>query len=626
LAAGSVQGWSYYLTAPEIAFEVSVRLVFAALAGMALGTLLTIAAAPFLWHFESSRERLIAQLTNAATGLAVFLDGWFAVAILIGTFQVLGRYAMPLQAAYFLAFAAVLSIPRGRNKVATSLDVALGEKTTRRTAIATGLGVTALGAAEFAVNKTLPVPVRAAAVARRPRRNILLITFDALSAEDMSVYGCALPTTPNIDAFAGKSTVFTNFYSTSTFTTPSVATMLTGLYPSESHVYHLQGRLRGAQAGRTLPHLMRAAGYATGASITNPYAYHLAEDLASDYDSLPEPVYGRGSGPAYLWAATAPLHPRLPMGSPVEEFFNLEAAWDFIPDQLERWKPRRFGRRQSRYPAAASFEQAREVLAHLPDGFFLWVHVMAPHFPYLPDAPDLGRFLSTDEGRTVHEQLAGTAWPIYPPDRQIYVDKARLRYDEFVAGCDRAFGAFMADCESRGRLRDTAVVVSADHGESFEGGAFLHDSRCQNRPMIHIPLIVRPPNQREGRRVAFSADQTALAPTILDLAGLPKPASMSGKSLAGWLDWSGQGEGEGIAFTQYLEHNSVFKPLENGTVGAIDGRHQYVIDLATGRGMLRPLNEAQVWDLDRSVENPDAAAALRAAICSRFPDLAVEPA
>ena len=77
----------------------------------------------------------------------------------------------------------------------------------------------------------------------RPKLNLLLITFDAFSAEDMAVYGYRLPTTPNIDEFARKSTIFTNFYSGSTFTTSSVATMLTGLYPSGSRVYQTQSHV-----------------------------------------------------------------------------------------------------------------------------------------------------------------------------------------------------------------------------------------------------------------------------------------------------------------------------------------------------------------------------------------------
>ena len=172
-------------------------------------------------------------------------------------------------AAYFLAFAVALCIPRARREVVTSLDGFLGEKMTRRTAIATVAGAAALVATEFALSKTVPA-VKAALVPQRPKSNILLITFDALSAEDMSLYGYRLPTTPNIDAFARKGTVFTNFYSVSTFTTPSVATMLTGIYPSESHVYQLKGQVRAEDAKRSLPHAMRAAGYATGAFLSNP--------------------------------------------------------------------------------------------------------------------------------------------------------------------------------------------------------------------------------------------------------------------------------------------------------------------------------------------------------------------
>ena len=125
------------------------------------------------------------------------------------------------------------------------------------------------------------------------------------------------------------------------------------------------------------------------------------------------------------------------------------------------------------------------------------------------------------------------------------MDQFRLRYDEFILTADRAFGSFMSDLENGGRLRDTTVVVSADHGESFEGGVFQHGSPYLTRPMIHIPLIIRTPGQQDSRRVAFTADQTALAPTILELAGQPKPDGMRGQSLAGWLNRDGHGAGEG---------------------------------------------------------------------------------
>jgi arylsulfatase A-like enzyme len=619
LAQGEAQGWTFYLTTAEIVFEVVVRLIFAALAGIVLGTLCTAAIAPFLWHFKSSRERIAEWATKVGLVLVVFLDSRFALTTLINFWGANHgpRFTTALLAAHFLAFALALSLPRARREVVTSLDGFLGEKMTRRTAIATVVGAAGLVATEFALSKTAPV-VKAALAPQRPKSNILLITFDALSAEDMSLYGYRLPTTPNIDAFAREGTVFKNFYSASTFTTPSVATMLTGMYPSEHHVYQQAGHVRTEDAKKSLPHAMRAAGYATGAFLSNPLAYYLAESLKNEFDFLPEPIFQQG-GLQHLWEATSSLHQDTGIGSRIGEYIDLMNVWNSlgrIPFALFL-----------QFRATESFAHAREMLAELPDGFFLWVHVMTPHSPYHPDAADRGSFIPDDQLRTFEFEADDGArrwFPRYEPDQQSQVDQRRLAYDEFIATADRAFGAFMSELENSGKLRQTTVIVSADHGESFEGGIYQHESLYLTRPVIHIPLIIRTPNQEEGRAVAFTADQTALAPTILELAGQRKPDWMPGQSLVGWLNSDGQGEGEGLAFCQHLENNSIFKPLRDGTVGVIDGQYQYVIVLNSQRGVLRPLNEAHIWDLDRSAENPARADALRAAIHSRFPDIVQE--
>ena len=79
LAPGKTQGWSLYLTAAEVAFEIVVRLIFAALAGVVLGTICTVAIAPFLWHLGSSRDRIAEWTTKVAVILVVFLDSRFAL-------------------------------------------------------------------------------------------------------------------------------------------------------------------------------------------------------------------------------------------------------------------------------------------------------------------------------------------------------------------------------------------------------------------------------------------------------------------------------------------------------------------------------------------------------------------
>ena len=623
LVRGKAEGWSYYLSEIEVVYEILVRLVAAALAGFFLASVVTAGIAPFLWYFKSWRERLADWATKAVVIAVLFVLSRYALIAFIewatGNWGV--RESTPtshtltlvnvLLVAFYVMFAIALFIPRSREQLVTSLDGVLSEKMTRRTALATVVGAAGVVATEYALSKRLST-VKAALPTLRPKKNILLISFDALAAEDMSLYGRGLPTTPNIDAFARKSTVFTRFFSASTFTTPSIATMLTGLYPSESLVYQLQGRLNAEDAEYSVPHLLRAAGYATGAFLSNPFAYFLATGVESGFDVLPEPNFRKGASQD-VWNAIWPLHQESGFGSRVVEYFDFNSAWRSLgllpPDPLFRLRPE------------MSFDQTRQILDKLPDGYFLWVHVMAPHNPYVPDVQDRGRFLPDSELQSYENESWQRWWPHYDPSQQSAIDRRRLGYDEYVATADRAFGTFMSDLESSGKLQNTAVIVSADHGESFEGGVYQHESPYQTRPVIHVPLIIRTPGQQDGCTSAFTADQTALAPTILELAGQPKPDRMRGHSLVEWLGRDGQGQGQGLAFSQYLETNSIFKPVQHGSVGVIDGDFQYVVYLDEQRGKLRPLREAHVWDLDRSAEYPEQARELRAALRAQFPDL-----
>ncbi len=616
IAQGEAQGWTYYLTSGEMAFEVLVRLIFAALAGVITGTVLTALIAPFLWHFKSARERIVEWTTRVVLLVVLYLDTRYAMTAILQSWQVhlRHRYWYGLLALQFLIFVAALWIPRSRRVVLNSFDGPSGDVMTRRAAIATVAGTVGLVAAELALRKTAPV-VEAALALQRPKSNFLLISFDALAAEDMSLYGYRLPTTPNIEAFARNSTVFQNFYSASTFTTPSVATMLTGTYPSEHHVYQLRGRIRAEDVNRSLPHQMREAGFVTGAFLSSPHAFYLVNGMRSEYTLLPTPVFQQG-GLQHLWDATGLLHQDSGIGNRMDEYNDLMTAWNSLnglPMDL-----------MHRYPAAQSFAQAESMLDKLPDGFFLWIHVMTPHSPYRPDAASQGTFISESEFRKFeNEDDDGVQrWsPTYAPSEQSAVNQRRLAYDEFVLSADRAFGSFMAALEKSGRLSNTTMFLTADHGESFEGGIYQHENKNMTRPEIHIPLIIRTPGQQQGRSVFLAADQTSLAPTILELAGVPKPDSMRGPSLAKWLDANSAEESGGLAFCQHLQDNSTFKPLRHGTAGVIDGEYQYVVYLNEELGVLRPLDQAQFWNVDQSFQNPARAQALRAAIYARFPEL-----
>lgn len=606
-----IQGWTFHLTPLEVIFEVAVRLVCGALAGMILATLFAALLSPFIWYFERKRELLVAWITKISVVLVLFFDSRYALTSLIKWSHRGVRFTPELLIAHFLFFVVALCIPRLRREVLSSLDDFLGEKMTRGIAWTTVIVTFALAGMEFAVSKAKHT-VEAATVSQpRPKSNVVLITFDALSAEDMSLYGYKLPTTPNIDAFAHNANVFTDFYSTSTFTTPCIATILTGDYLSESHIYQLQGTLPAKEAERTLPRVMQAAGYGTGAFISNPFAYYVTNNPKNGFDILPEPVFQQG-GLQRLWDATRLLHQDSGIGSRVDEYFDLNSFWvllTHVPGNLAM-----------RFRPDASLEKATQVLTQLPDGFFLWVHVITPHHPYLPDPADRGRFLPDEEGRRFAEKSELQWMPHYEPDQQGQVDRRRLLYDEFLLTADRAFGTFMTELEKSGRSKNTTIIVSADHGESFEGGVFRHESPYLTRPAIHIPLIIKTPAQEEGHKISITADQTSLAPTILELAGVAQPDWMHGRSLASFLK-SSSTETKGLAFSQFFEKNNVAKPLHHGMVGVIDGEYQYVFNLDTQKGALRPLNQAQFWNLDRTADNPARADALLSAIYRQFPEL-----
>ena len=83
MGSGRAQTWTYFLSTPEIVFEAVVRLVFAGLAGIALGTVCTAMIVPFLWYFEALRERVVEGVTRVAVVIVLFLISRLAVNVLI---------------------------------------------------------------------------------------------------------------------------------------------------------------------------------------------------------------------------------------------------------------------------------------------------------------------------------------------------------------------------------------------------------------------------------------------------------------------------------------------------------------------------------------------------------------
>ncbi len=623
LILGSIDGWLLFQTGQELLHEMGARLFLALGSGALLGTASTALVLPYVWanrDLMQARCERIAQLASsiaaigvASTVLGVLLHWSEQVGLLNITQHASVILWIGLSGLFIAGYVLCPPIATHKARVQNEFIRTFSGPMTRRVLL---IGTIAGMLTAFS-DKATPRPTRKTRrSSRQPSQpNIILVTFDALCAEDMSCYGYHLDTTPSIAALAGNSHLFTNYYATSTFTTPNIISMMTGRYPSSTRVYHYGARLHGVDAVRTLPRELSEAGYHTAASVANPGAHPDCLGFGSDFDDLPAPPI-KDVG---IREAAAEFHSALLA-------YDAGLAGRVLPYTLEQISPRLFGQTRTDMPPALSFQQAEALLWNARQPHFLWVHAFAPHSPYLPDPPYLHKFLAGDAFRTHAEfanmvDLKGYA---YTPARQPAVDKARLRYDEWLAQADGAFGAFIARLRAQGHLENTVIIVSADHGESFAGGFVGHGGTAQRRPILHVPLLIHFPGQTHGRVITEVTDQTALAPTVLELAGLAPPAWMDGASLCPLL----RGEARittpstpPLAFAQVLERNSVFKPASRGTLGVIDGRNQYLYSIDQQTGALFDLAEADRQQRDRSAQEPALAALLHRRIMQRFPGL-----
>jgi len=160
----------------------------------------------------------------------------------------------------------------------------------------------------------------------------------------------------------------------------------------------------------------------------------------------------------------------------------------------------------------------------------LYLHYLEPHTPYRPPARYARRFIDlakpTTLGLTFGDVTAAWQGRYGPADRQRIVDL----YDGTIAFVDRQLGRLFRGLARRGRLDDTIVIITADHGEEFwEHGQFFHGQSLFDE-LLHVPLIVRLPRTGRARVIDDVVSTVDVIPTILDAAGHP-PATTDGLSL-----------------------------------------------------------------------------------------------
>jgi arylsulfatase A-like enzyme len=326
-------------------------------------------------------------------------------------------------------------------------------------------------------------------------RLLLLISIDTLRADRLGSYGSDLDLTPNLDALAAESQVFEWAYAPTSFTLPSMSSLLTGRHPEEIGV--LGNRSALAPAVPTLASALRARGWRSAAVVSNLVLRKNA-GLAAGFD-----VYD-----------------------------------DVLPDReaTRKW-PERI--------AADTSDAAIAVL----DGFssegderlFLWVHYQDPHGPYTPPEGLRERFLAAErarpDGRRRLPEATGRGGRGRIPTYQIVGESRevafyRAGYDAEVHYLDTEVGRLLRELAERGLADATLVVFTSDHGESLgeRDYWFAHGERLGD-PLVRVPLLLRVPGLPPHRRTDV-ASLVDLFPTLLDrLASLPPDPEAPGRDL-----------------------------------------------------------------------------------------------
>ena len=298
-----------------------------------------------------------------------------------------------------------------------------------------------------------------------PPLNVVFIVIDTLRADHLGCYGASRETSPHIDHLATESVLFERAYATAPWTKPSIASMLTGLFPSEHQVTTLTKIL--PDEFETLAERFAEAGYETSAVVSS---FMLSEK------------HGFAQG--------------------FQSFTSSE------------------GRGQSHVSTPGVTRTAQRELKRLASGldpFFLFVHYFDPHYTYTPHPeigfapPAVGRIKSKMPIRRLRKMLESLT------DEE--VDYLRDLYDEEIRFTDAGIGRLLSTLEALGLDANTVVVLTADHGEEFMERGWIGHVRTLHEELIHVPLLIRTPNA-QPRSIDDPVSLASLMPTILELAGL----------------------------------------------------------------------------------------------------------
>jgi arylsulfatase A-like enzyme len=306
--------------------------------------------------------------------------------------------------------------------------------------------------------------------------------IDTLRADKVRAYNSKTNVqTPNYDAFAADSTRFAWAQVQGTWSLPSQASMLTGVYPTVHKATEHESKINPAMPFAS--EILKNGGFRTALFSSNGY-------VSSKWG------FGRG------WDENRNLiRESLPNGA--DALWALAKKWIF----QNKGKPQ-----------------------------FIYLAVIEPHVIYNPKKEFLVKYWDKPYHGPFKPALTGIQLGKIKQGKLKVneTDKAYLEalHNAEITQSDTAFGVFLSDLKAAGIYDTSAVIVISDHGDEFWDHGDVGHAQAPHQELVHVPLMIRAPGLlKQGQVVDADVEAMDLFPTLLELAGQPIPEITQGRSL-----------------------------------------------------------------------------------------------
>jgi arylsulfatase A-like enzyme len=452
--------------------------------------------------------------------------------------------------------------------------------------------------------------------------NFIVLLFDTLTARHMSLHGYERNTTPNIDKFAKRSTVFHQHQAASSHTKPSTASLLTGVYPWSHRALNFYTTLMDAYGTANLFGML--PGYYSMAYTHNTYAATILSQMESGINDL-KPVeelmiydpnrlpnifrndYPMGFYAAKRWKDNYMGPSNSLFLNPVFTVSESVSAERAVRDYRQTF-PLGLNHNQEgyQYVLEDAIDWIAQSSATVQSPFLGYFHLLPPHEAYTPRVDFVGNF--AEDGHRLVEKA-----PHYFSDRvsQPELEGFSQRYDEYIGYVDSEFSRLIGELEMLGVLDTTYLILTSDHGQMFERGIHGHNSPTLYESLIHVPLLVHAPGQTRGMDIHSPTSITDILPTILHLAGQNLPERLEGRPLP---SLGGIEDHERVIFSMDGKENHKMKPLTAATFSAT----RWPYKLINYQGYRGYDNIDELYDLENDPEEINNLAGSSPAIVSEM--------